>query len=108
MVDSLEETEALENGNINKEPESGKTKASSNPGNPAVQAGGSSAFGGHFSTNFGAGPSFAPTAANPLTGFSQTIPACLMPEPFNGSGEFEDYLSQFNTAENLSGWYCAC
>ena len=39
MVDSVDETEALENENINKEPESGKAKDSSTPGNPAAQAG---------------------------------------------------------------------
>ena len=108
MVDSLEETEALENENINKEPESGEAKASSTPGNPAAQAGGSSAFGGRFSTICGGGPSFAPPAATLLTGFSQTIPACLMPEPFNVSRDFEDYLGQFNTAAYLSGWYRPC
>ena len=31
-----------------------------------------------------------------------------MPEPFNGSGDFEDYLGQFNTAAYLSGWYRSC
>ena len=30
-----------------------------------------------------------------------------MPEPFNGSGDFEDYLGQFNTAAYLSRWYCS-
>ena len=40
MVDSVEETEVLQNENTNKEPESGKAKASSTPGNPAAQAGG--------------------------------------------------------------------
>ena len=48
MVDSVEETEVLPNENGNKEPDSGKAKASSTPGNPAAQAGGSSASGGHF------------------------------------------------------------
>ena len=28
-----------------------------------------------------------------------------MPESFTGSGDFEDYLQQFNTAAFLSGWY---
>ena len=93
MVDSVEETEALEIKNINKEPEGGKAKASSTPGNPAAQAGVSSAFGDRFSTIFGGGPSFAPPAATPLTGFSQSLSACLMPELFNGSGDFEDYLA---------------
>ena len=31
-----------------------------------------------------------------------------MPEPFNGSGDFEDYLGQFITAAYLSGWYRSC
>ena len=35
MVDSVEETEGLENENTNKEPQSGKARASSTPGNPA-------------------------------------------------------------------------
>ena len=108
MVDSVEENELLQNENTNKEPESGKAKASSTPGNPATQAGGSSALGGHFSTIFGGGPSFVPPVATPVTGFSQSLPACLMPEPFNGSGDFEDYLGQFNTAAELSGWYPHC
>ena len=42
MVDSVEETEVLQIENTNKEPESGKAKASSTPGNPVAQAGGSS------------------------------------------------------------------
>ena len=108
MVHSVDEIEALENENINKELESGKAKASSTPDNTTAQAGGSSAFGGHFPTIFGGGPSFAPPAANPWTGFSQTLPACFTPEPFNGSGDFEDYLGQFNTATYLSGWYRPC
>ena len=108
MVDSVEETEVSQNENTNKEPDSGKAKASSTPGNPAAQAGGSSAFGGHFSTIFGGGPSFVPPVATPVTGLSQSLPACLMPEPFNGSGDFEDYLGQFNTAAYLSGWYRPC
>ena len=28
-----------------------------------------------------------------------------MPELFNGSGDFEDYLQQFNTAALLVGWF---
>ena len=31
-----------------------------------------------------------------------------MPEPFNGSGVFEDYLGHFNTAAFLPGWYRPC
>ena len=103
MVDSVEETRALGTKNISKEPESGKAKASSTPGNPAAKVGGSFAFGGHFYAIFGSGPFFPQLAATPLTGFSQSLPACLMPEPFNGAGDFEDYLGQFNTAAYLSG-----
>ena len=33
-----------------------------------------------------------------------TLPSCLMPESFNGSGDFEDYIQQFNTAAMLAGW----
>ena len=108
MVNSDDENEALENENIIKEPESGKAKISSTPGNPVAQAGVSSGFGGHFSTIFGGGPSFVPPVATPVTGFSRSLPACLMREPFNGSGDFEDYLGQFNTAAYFSGWYRPC
>ena len=86
MVDSVEETEVLQKENTNKEPQSGKAKASSTPGNPAAQAGGSSIFGGHFSTIIGGGPSIVPPAATTVTALSQSLPACLMPEPHNGSG----------------------
>ena len=61
-----------------------------------------------FSTIIGGGPSFVPPVATPVTGLSQSLPACLMPEPFKGSGDFEDYLGQFNTAAYLSGWYRPC
>ena len=108
MVVSVEKTEILQNENTNKEPESGKAKVSTTPDNPAAQARGSSAFGGHFSTIFGGGPSCVPPVATPVTGLSQSLPAFLMPEPFNGSGDFEDYLGQFNTAAFLSGWSRPC
>ena len=32
------------------------------------------------------------------------LPSCLMPEAFTGDGDFEDYLQQFTTAAQLSGW----
>ena len=73
-----------------------------------MKTGGSSSLGGQFSRIFGGAPSFAPPAATPSTGFSQSLPACLMPEPFNGSGDFEDYLGQFNKAAYLSGWCRSC
>ena len=93
---------------MNKEPKIGKAKASSTAGNPAAQAGESTGFGGHFSTSFGGGPSFVPPVATPATGLSRSPPTCLMPEPFNGSGVFEDYLGQFNTTAYLFGWYRPC
>ena len=37
--------------------------------------------------------------------YPHSLPSCLMPEAFNGSGDFEDYLQQFNTCAQLSGWY---
>ena len=70
MVHSVDETEVSENEYTNKQPDSGKAKASSTPGNPAAQADGSSAFGGHFSTIFGGGPSFVPPFKTPVTGLS--------------------------------------
>ena len=36
---------------------------------------------------------------------STPLPSCLMLESFTGSGDFEDYLQQFNTAAFLSGWF---
>ena len=36
---------------------------------------------------------------------STPLPSCLMLESFTGSGDFEDYLQQFNTATFLSRWY---
>ena len=35
------------------------------------------------------------------------LPSCLMPEAFTGEGDFEDYLQQFTTAAQLSGWHTA-
>ena len=34
-----------------------------------------------------------------------TLLSCLLPDSFTGSGDFEDYLQQFNTAAMLSGWH---
>ena len=34
-----------------------------------------------------------------------TLPSCLMPESFNASGDFENYLQQFNTAAVLAAWF---
>ena len=85
-----------------------KSKSFFNPGNPDAQAGWSSAFGEHFSTIFGGGPSFAPPAANLLTGFSKSVPTFSMPELFTGLGDFEVYWGNFNTAACLYGWNRPC
>ena len=37
--------------------------------------------------------------------FVTSLPSCPMPESFIGSGDFEDYLQQFNTAALLPGWF---
>ena len=70
-------------------------------------AGGSASAGPHFSTLLGHGA--APTAQMGPSGFylnpTSTLPSCLMPDSFTGSGDFEDYLHQFNTAAMLSGWH---
>ena len=68
-------------------------------------AGGSASAGPHFSTLLGHGA--APTAQMGPGGFyvnpTSTLPSCLMPDSSTGSGDFEDYLHQFNTAAMLSG-----
>ena len=70
-------------------------------------AGGSASAGTHFSTLLGNGA--APTAQMGSSGFylnpPSTLPSCLMPDSFTGSGDFEDNLQQFNIAAMLSGWH---
>ena len=56
---------------------------------------GAAAPGTPFATPFGPGGAL----------FVTPLPSCLMPESFTGSGEFEDYLQQFNSAALLSGWF---
>ena len=69
------------------------TTTSSTP--TATPGTGAAAPGTPFATPFG--PGGAP--------FVTPLPSCLMPESFTGSGDFEDYLQQFNTAALLSGWF---
>ena len=69
------------------------TATSSTP--TATPTTGAAAPGTPFATPFG--PGGAP--------FVTPLPSCLMPESFTGSGDFEDYLQQFNTAALLSGWF---
>ena len=56
---------------------------------------GTSTPGTPFATPFG--PAGAP--------FVTPLPSCLMQESFTVSGDFEDYLQQFNSAALLSGWF---
>ena len=56
---------------------------------------GAAAPGTPFATPFGPGGAL----------FVTPLPSCLTPESFTGSGDFEDYLQQFNTAALLSGWF---
>ena len=94
----------------NNETQTGQRKTqvndSSTPGDRARQA--TSSAIPHFSTIYNAGNSFSQNqsfgnAGNSLP-FAPSLPSCLMPEAFTGSGDFEDYLQQFNTCAQLSGW----
>ena len=69
------------------------TSTSSTP--TATPGTGASEPGTPFATPFG------PGGASFLT----PLPSCLMPENFTGSGYFEDYLQQLNSAALLSGWF---
>ena len=100
MIELVEETEVLQNGNTNKEPANGKTRTSSTHGNSAALFGGSSIFEGQFSKIFVSVPSFVLPALTTLTGSLQSLPAC-----FDGSGDFEGYRGQFKKAAYLSGSY---
>ena len=51
-----------------------------------------------------AAPSTSTAAAGAV--FSALL-SCLTPEVFTGEGDFEDYLQQFTTAAQLSGWQTA-
>ena len=51
-----------------------------------------------------AAPSTSTTAAGTVFAY---LPSCLMPEALTGEGDFEDYLQQFTTAVQFSGWQTA-
>ena len=63
----------------------------------------------NFSTIYGAGTSFRTNQGTrhvpPHMDYPHSLPSCPIPEAFNGYGDFEDYLHQFNTCAQLSGWY---
>ena len=90
--------------------------------NPAAPAQIDASFGSHLRPRFLTGTSKGPrsstilgSGATPFASMSAytgsfpndtvTLPSCRVPESFTGSGAFEDYLQQFNTAAMLSGWY---
>ena len=82
------------------------TKSTSTPG--AAPHGAASSAGGApgFSTIYPTATAFPPFSGMPggPSSTAVTLPSCLMPESFNGSGDFEDYIQQFNTAAMLAGW----
>ena len=84
-----------------------QTTDSSTPGNQAAD--GSATTMSNFSTIYGAGTSFRTNQStrhvSPHMNYPHSLPSCLMPEAFNGTGDFEDYLQQFNTCAQLSSWY---
>ena len=99
----------------------GKSKSTSTPG--VINTGNTGLGGTGFSTLYNtgpplgqqSGPPFGQQHGNPFGPYSSgpggypsatvNLPSCLMPESFNGSGDFEDYLQQFETAALLSGWH---
>ena len=52
-------------------------------------------------------PAAASTSTAAAGAVFLALPSCLMPEDFTGEGDFEDYLHQFTTAAQLSGWHTA-
>ena len=77
------------------------TKSTSTPGT------GSSAGGApRFSTIYPTATAFPPFSGMPggPPSTAVTLPSCLMPESFNSSGDFEDYIQQFKTAAMLADW----
>ena len=82
------------------------TNSTSTPGAAPHGAGSSNGGAPGFSTIYSTATAFPPFSGMlggpPST--AVTLPSCLMPESFNGSGDFEDYLQQFNTTAMLAGW----
>ena len=69
--------------------------------------------GGGPGSGLGSGGSVSLTPLSPAAASTSTaaagavftaLPSCLMPEAFTGEGDFEDYLKQFTTAAQISGW----
>ena len=88
--------------------------ASSTPGSRSGSP--RSGGGGGPGSGSGSGGSVSLTPLTPTIPSTSTVtagavfsalPSCLMPEAFTGEGDFEDYLQQFTTAAQLSGWHTA-
>ena len=67
-------------------------------------ASGSHTTAAHFSTIRPGGMTMSDPSTHFAMPYPHSIPSCLMPESFDGSGDFEDYLQQFETCAQLSGW----
>ena len=83
------------------------TKSTSTPGAAPHGAGSSAGGAPGFSTIYPTATSFPTFSGMPggPPSTAVTPPSCLTPESFNSSGDFEDYLQQFNTAAMLAGWF---
>ena len=82
------------------------TKSTSTPGAAPHGAGSSAGGASGFSTMYPTASAFDPFSGMPggPPSTANILPSCLMPESLDGSGDFEDYLQQFNTAAMLAGW----
>ena len=83
---------------------------------PSSRSGSPSSGGGGPGPGLGSGGSVSLTplsTAAPSTSTTTAgtvfaaLPSCLMPEALTGEGDFEDYLQQFTTAAQFSGWQTA-
>ena len=111
-------TEAASEVELNVAEEESTIKAAPHPQGPGISTkststpraaphGASSSAGGApgLSTIYPTATAFLPFSGMPggPPSTAVTLPSCLMPESFNGSGDFEDYLQQFNTSAMLAG-----
>ena len=92
------------------------TSGSGSPRSGGGGGHGSGSGGGGPGSGSGSGVSVSLTPLTPTTPSTSTatagaifsaFPSCLLPEAFTGEGDFEDYLQQFTTAAQLSGWHTA-
>ena len=104
--DSVKETEKLENETGNGEPTSGQQKRLQPQKNrllePVAHQNTVVTFGQKLGVTF-----FRSNFIIRSKSFSQSLPLSLMPNPINGSGDFENYLCHLNTTSYTSDWYRA-